>query len=183
MGWLRKKFKQLKKKVKKVLSTPWGRILGMVGMYFAMGAAAKAFSGWWGSLGQAGTQAGTQVSKVTEIAETSGSIIPKEAIGESLKESALMAKDRTALLSGINNSAGNLKANLLTGSNQAAANSAFSAIDTNLLTNIRAGNTEALNLSNSVTQTVSDNLSQLAKPQQINVKDFLVENMVVQFLI
>lgn len=180
MGWLRKKFKQLKKKVKKVLSTPWGRILGMVGMYFAMGAAAKAFSGWWGSLGQAGTQAGTQVSKVTEIAETSGSIIPKEAIGESLKESALMAKDRTALLSGINNSAGNLKANLLTGSNQAAANSAFSAIDTNLLTNIRAGNTEALNLSNSVTQTVSDNLSQLAKPQQINVQDFLVENMDVQ---
>lgn len=180
MGWLKKKFRQLKKKVKKILSTPWGRILGMVGMYFAMGAAAKAFNGWWGSLGQSGTQAATQVSKVTEIAETSGSIIPKEAIGESLKESALMAKDRTTLLSGINNSAGNLKANLLTGSNQAAANSAFSAIDTNLLTNIRAGNTEALNLSNSVTQTVSDNLSQLAKPQQINVKDFLVENMDVQ---
>ena len=180
MGWLKKKFRQLKKKVKKVLGTPWGRILGMVGMYFAMGAAAKAFNGWWGSLGQSGTQAATQVSKVTEIAETSGSIIPKEAIGESLKESALMAKDRTAFLSGINNSAGNLQANLLTGSNQAAANSAFSAIDTNLLTNIRAGNTEALNLSNSVTQTVSDNLSQLAKPQQINVQDFLVENMDVQ---
>ena len=66
MGWLKKKWKQLKKKLKKILSTKWGRILGMVGMYFAMGAATKAFTNWWGSLGKAGTAAGETAAAAVE---------------------------------------------------------------------------------------------------------------------
>jgi len=167
MGWLKKKFRQLKKKVKKILSTPWGRILGMVGMYFAMGAATKALSGWWNSLGQAGTQAGTQaatqVAEIAEVAE-SGSLVSKEAVAQGFK-------DKATFLNDLNTSAKGLPTNLLTGSNQAAANSAFSAFDTNSIGNYFSGNTEALNLSNSITDTVSQNLAQLKNPQTINVQD------------
>ena len=176
MGWLKKKFRQLKKKVKKILSTPWGRILGMVGMYFAMGAATKALSGWWNSLGQAGTQAGTQaatqVAEIAEVAE-SGSLVSKEAVAQGFK-------DKATFLNDLNTSAKGLPTNLLTGSNQAAANSAFSAFDTNSIGNYFSGNTEALNLSNSITDTVSQNLAQLKNPQTINVQDFLAENIDVQ---
>jgi hypothetical protein len=170
MGWLRKKFKQLKKKVKKILSTPWGRILGMVGMYFAMGAATKAFTNWWGSLGQSGTQA---ASKVVEVASET----PLSEIGT---ETLAQGTNKTTFANNLKTSADNLGNNLLNGSPQDAANSAFSKIDTNLLTDIKQGNTEKLFLDNSVTETVSKSLETLSKPQDINVQDFLVENLDVK---
>ena len=46
MGWIRKKFKQIKKRVKKLLSTKLGRIIGGIGLSMAMGwAAGKLFEG------------------------------------------------------------------------------------------------------------------------------------------
>ena len=46
MGFLRKVGRKVNKKLKKVFGTTLGSIVGMVGLYFMMGAAAKALSGW-----------------------------------------------------------------------------------------------------------------------------------------
>ena len=46
MGWIRKQFRRIRRRVKKLLSTKFGRIIGGIGLSMAMGwAAGKLFEG------------------------------------------------------------------------------------------------------------------------------------------
>tara|TARA_R100000426_G_C4824658_1_gene112167 strand:+ start:1370 stop:2212 length:843 start_codon:yes stop_codon:yes gene_type:complete len=61
MGFLRKVGRKIKKGVKKLFSTKLGRIVGGIGLYMMMGAAAKRLSGWANStFGKAASQASTE---------------------------------------------------------------------------------------------------------------------------
>ena len=58
MGFIRKVGKKVKKRFKKLFNSKLGRVIGMVGLYFALGAAAKGLSNWASStFGQAGASA------------------------------------------------------------------------------------------------------------------------------
>lgn len=81
MGFLRKIGKKIKKGVKKLFSTPLGRIAGTIGLYLAVGAAAKSMTGWWQStFGKIGEQAATEAA-TTAATETAA----KQTVGEGLK--------------------------------------------------------------------------------------------------
>ena len=70
MGFLRKVGRKIKKGVKKLFSSKLGRIVGMVGLYFAMGAIAK---GLTGTFGQAATTTAEAAATTTaEAAATTG---------------------------------------------------------------------------------------------------------------
>jgi len=49
MGFLRKVGRRIKKRMKKLFGSKIGRVLGTVGLYFALGAAAKGLTGWLSS--------------------------------------------------------------------------------------------------------------------------------------
>ena len=187
MGWLKKKFKQLKKKLKKVLSTKWGRILGMVGMYFAMGAATKAFTNWWGSLGKAGTVAGETAAASAEAVKTAeavssvggGELVTKEAIAQgALKDTTTFLADMSKTsesvglgtkfadpissnLTRLQTSANKLTTNALTGSNQEFVNSAISKLDLANLNNISQGKSFGISIQPDITTAVQTNLPQI----------------------
>ena len=63
MGWIRKQFRRIRRRVKKLLSTKFGRIIGGIGLSMAMGwAAGKLFEGaktLFGGLQGASGAAGT----------------------------------------------------------------------------------------------------------------------------
>ena len=180
MGWLKKKFKQLKKKLKKVLSTKWGRILGMVGMYFAMGAATKAFTNWWGSLGKAGTVSGQTAAVTVEggTGAVGGELVTKEAITQGLKDPTTFLADMSKTsesvglgtkfadpissnLTRLQTSANKLTANALTGSNQEFVNSAISKLDLANLNNISQGKSFGISIQPDITTAVQTNLPQI----------------------
>ena len=73
MGKLRKIGRKIKKGVKKLFSSKIGRIVGMVGLYFAMGAAVKGLSNWFSSsFGKAGAAATETTAVATEGAAVTG---------------------------------------------------------------------------------------------------------------
>ena len=75
MGKLRKIGRKIKKGVKKLFSSKIGRIVGMVGLYFAMGAAVKGLSNWFSSsFGKAGATAaeGTVVAAESTVGASGG---------------------------------------------------------------------------------------------------------------
>jgi len=203
MGWLKKKFKQLKKKLKKVLSTKWGRILGMVGMYFAMGAATKAFTNWWGSLGKAGTAVGETAEAVKTAEAVSsvggGELVTKEAITQGLKDPTTFLADLSktsesvgmgatkfadpisANLTRLQTSANKLTTNALTGSNQEFVNSAISKLDLANLNNISQGKSFGISIQPDITSAVQTNLPQietLKLPDINNISKNLKNNFV-----
>jgi len=103
MGFLRKVGRKVKKGVKKLFSTKLGRIVGSIGLYMIMGAAAKSLSGWAQStFGQAASQAGTKAA-----VQTGTDVVSREVAGKAIE-------------SGITNAA----------TNSEAANIAFNAIET-----------------------------------------------------
>lgn len=65
MGFLRKLGRKIKKKLNKVFGKKIGGILGMVGLYFTMGAVAKQLSGWAKSVFGAGK--GKSTAKAVEL--------------------------------------------------------------------------------------------------------------------
>lgn len=71
MGKLRKIGKKLKKGFKKLFSSKLGRVVGMVGLYFAMGAIAKGLTGTFGQA--ATTTAETAATTAGEAAATTAS--------------------------------------------------------------------------------------------------------------
>ena len=73
MGKLRKIGRKIKKGVKKLFSSKIGKIVGMVGLYFALGAAAKGLSNWFSSsFGKAGAAATETTAVVAEGAAATG---------------------------------------------------------------------------------------------------------------
>jgi len=92
MGFLRKVGRKVKKGVKKLFSTKLGRIVGSIGLYMIMGAAAKSLSGWAQStFGQAASQAGTEaaVQAGTEAAVQTGTdVVSREVAGKAITNAA-----------------------------------------------------------------------------------------------
>tara|TARA_R100001086_G_scaffold114296_1_gene58395 strand:- start:3588 stop:4562 length:975 start_codon:yes stop_codon:yes gene_type:complete len=75
MGKLRKIGRKIKKGVKKLFKSKIGKIVGMVGLYFAMGAAMKGLSNWFNSsFGKAGATAaeGTAVAAESTVGASGG---------------------------------------------------------------------------------------------------------------
>ena len=67
MGKLRKIGRKIKKGVKKLFKSKIGKIVGMVGLYFAMGAAMKGLSNWFNSsFGKAGATAAESTAVAAE---------------------------------------------------------------------------------------------------------------------
>lgn len=74
MGKLRKIGRKIKKGVKKLFSSKIGKIVGMVGLYFAMGAAVKGLSNWFSSsFGKAGATATETTLTASEGVAATGS--------------------------------------------------------------------------------------------------------------
>ena len=72
MGFLRKVGRKVKKKLNKVFGEKVGGILGMVGLYFAMGAVAKGLSGWAKSTfgaGKSTAQAANVAQQASDIGQ------------------------------------------------------------------------------------------------------------------
>jgi len=86
MGFLRKVGRKVNKKLKKVFGTKLGSIVGMVGLYFMMGAAAKALSGWASSTFGTATTAASQGAQAAEL----GASVAAES--GALAEAAMTAK-------------------------------------------------------------------------------------------
>ena len=73
MGFLRKVGRKVKKKLNKVFGTTLGSIVGMVGLYFTMGWAAKSLVGWAkGTFGAAEAAAAAQGAQAAELTATVG---------------------------------------------------------------------------------------------------------------
>ena len=73
MGFLRKVGRKVKKKLNKVFGQKVGGILGMVGLYFAMGAVARGLSGWAKSTfgaGKSTADAANVAQKASEVSKT-----------------------------------------------------------------------------------------------------------------
>ena len=70
MGFLRKVGRKVNKRLKKIFGTKLGSIVGMVGLYFMMGAAAKALSGWASSTFGTATTAASQGAQAAELGAT-----------------------------------------------------------------------------------------------------------------
>ena len=140
MGFLRKVGRKVKKGVKKLFSTKLGRIVGSIGLYMIMGAAAKSLSGWAQStFGQAVSQAGTEaaVQAGTEAAVQTGTdVVSREVAGKAIE-------------SGITNAA----------TNSEAANIAFNAIETG----VKEGTTDLIMKPN-LTDAVNDVGKQILDP-------------------
>ena len=110
MGFLRKVGRRIKKRIKKLFSSKIGRVLGTVGLYFALGAAAKGLTGWLSSkFGAAASGAATDATTTAVV------------------EGAAADATTTAVVEG----AGSTVSNSITtaGTNMEAANNAIAAVD------------------------------------------------------
>tara|TARA_A100001391_G_scaffold179694_2_gene144786 strand:+ start:2245 stop:3279 length:1035 start_codon:yes stop_codon:yes gene_type:complete len=162
MGFLRKLGKKLKKGFQKLFSTKLGKIAGTIGLYMAMGAVAKSFTGWFSStFGKAAAETASQAAleetakKTAEEAltktaleetvkkEVTGEIATK-TVGESLKESALSLEKTLTKSKEVLNTLDNPASTFAD-----KANTVIDAIDTNII------NGGDLTVSNSLTDSVS----------------------------
>ena len=89
MGFLRKIGRKVNKKLSKIFGAKMGKIVGMVGLYFVMGAAAKQLSGWSKSMFGKGTAATTNAgTKAVELTAGVG-----ESVAAQIDTTAALAKD------------------------------------------------------------------------------------------
>ena len=103
MGFLRKVGRKVNKKLKKVFGQKIGSILGMVGLYFAMGAVAKGLSGWakstFGTTSSTGAAAGTTASTTASSASAAASGVESIAAGtDALSQTLSGLKDGSSFL-------------------------------------------------------------------------------------
>lgn len=147
MGFLRKIGRKVKRGIKKLFSTKLGSIVGSIGLYLVMGAAAKSLSGWAQStFGQAAAQTGTQVA--TETAVQAGT------------EAAVQAGTEAAVQAGTDVVSRDIAGKVMNAStNSEAANITFNQID-NL---VKEGSSDLI-MKNNVTDAVSDVGKQLLQP-------------------
>jgi len=164
MGKLRKIGRKIKKGVKKLFSSKIGRIVGMVGLYFAMGAVAKGLSNWFGStFGKASTAA----AETTAAVETTAAA-----------ESAIGAGGGFGVQSGTlttGGGGGGTIESLIEGAatNADAANNAYAAIDSSAI----AGNTiPSPTLTESNTNLIDSNILDQTVPEVTDNLNLLEKN-------
>ena len=114
MGWIRKQFRRIRRRVKKLLSTKFGRIIGGIGLSMAMGWAAgklfegakTLFGGVQGASGAAGASTTAATTASTTAAKTGTETLMaglqeggKQALGQTTREGmvALSESARTTL--------------------------------------------------------------------------------------
>lgn len=152
MGKLRKIGRKIQKKLNKVFGSKLGSVVGMIGMYFAMGAVAKGLTNWASStFGQAASTTAGAAAETTAQVGVEAATLAEEKMSESLTAD-VAAKTETML--------GETAAKTTTGpsvdsmitnatSNADAANTAMAAYDSRVL-----GSTELGSLNNNITDEV-----------------------------
>jgi hypothetical protein len=153
MGFLRKIGRKVKKGVKKLFSTKLGSIVGSIGLYLVMGAAAKSLSGWAQStFGQAAAQTGTQA--VTDAAVQTGTqAVTDVATKETLQKAATGLQETITSSKDFLNNIGKAK------TNSEKLNMTINAIETG----VKEGTTDLV-MKNNLTDAVSDIGTQILDP-------------------
>lgn len=135
MGFLRKIGRKVKKGIKKLFGSKIGRVLGTVGLYFALGAAAKSLTGWFGSkFGAAASGAATDAT-TTAVVEGAGTEIAKEAATDAVGKELTLDLSTEALTQANTTQPNVLNTTKISdsintaGTNMEAANNAIAAID------------------------------------------------------
>ena len=135
MGYLRKVGRRIKKGLKKVFGSKIGRVLGTVGLYFALGAAAKGLTGWLSSkFGAAASGAATDAT-TTAVVEGAGTEIAKEAATDAVSNQVTLDLSADAFVDRAQKEGLLFDTNTISnsietaGTNMEAANNAIAAID------------------------------------------------------
>jgi len=104
MGFLRKVGRKVKKKLNKVFGQKVGGILGMVGLYFAMGAVAKGLSGWAKSTFGAGKSTADAAALTQKVSDTAQATLDAKSAADStavITEAAKKGVDATVATTGV----------------------------------------------------------------------------------
>ena len=135
MGFLRKVGRRIKKRIKKLFGSKIGRVLGTVGLYFALGAAAKGLTGWLSSkFGAAASGAATDAT-TTAVVEGAGTEIAKEAATDAVGKELTLDLSTEALTQANVTQPNVLNTTKISdsintaGTNMEAANNAIAAVD------------------------------------------------------
>ena len=135
MGFLRKVGRRIKKRMKKLFGSKLGRVLGTVGLYFALGAAAKGLTGWLSSkFGAAAGGAATDAT-TTAVVEGAGTEIAKEAATDAVGKELTLDLSTEALTQANTTQPNVLNTTKISdsintaGTNMEAANNAIAAVD------------------------------------------------------
>ena len=164
MGFLRKVGRKVSKKLNKIFGQKMGSIIGMVGLYFAMGWAAKGLSGWaqsaFGTVGE--TAKAAEAAKVAEAAKTTAEIAKTTAdVAASGKELAAL-KDFSTVTKGTQSATGlnmaNVEAAVTTGSQTVQNLTANAATNVDSF-NAWVGGHESLVTSGKMAPTISNSLT------------------------
>jgi len=115
MGFLRKVGRKVKRKLNKVFGAEIGNIIGMVGLYFTMGAVAKGLSGWAKTTFGAGkgTADAAAIQQASEVAKTTADVAASGKELAALKDFSTVTKG-TQSATGLNMA--NVEAAVTTGS-------------------------------------------------------------------
>lgn len=103
MGFLRKVGRKVKKKLNKVFGQKLGSIIGMVGLYFAMGAVAKGLSGWAKSTFGAGKSTADAAALTQKVSDTAQATLDAKSAADStavITEAAKKGVDATVATTG-----------------------------------------------------------------------------------
>jgi len=171
MGKLRKIGRKIKKGVKKLFSSKIGSIVGMVGLYFAMGAVAKGLTNFFG---QAGAKTGATVTEEVVKEE-----VKKEAVKDAVtKEISEVAAGKDALSKKVSTLIETSPTNV------DAANQAFKAIDSSAIAGntmpsptLTEANTNLID-SNILDQNVAEVNNNLVLKENMIGSDMLAENTI-----
>ena len=135
MGFLRKVGRRIKKRMKKLFGSKIGRVLGTVGLYFALGAAAKGLTGWFSSkFGAAAGGAATDAT-TTAVVEGAGTEIAKEAATDAVSNQVTLDLSADAFVDRAQKEGLLFDTNTISnsietaGTNMEAANNAIAAVD------------------------------------------------------
>jgi hypothetical protein len=166
MGFLRKVGRKVNKKLNKVFGEKVGGIIGMVGLYFAMGAVAKGLSGWAKSTfgaGKSTADAAAAVQQASEVAKTTADVAASGKELAALKDFSTVTKG-TQSATGLNMA--NVEAAVTTGSQTVQNLTANAATNVDSFNAWVGGHESLLNqgklpttVSPSLTDTVIENVS------------------------
>ena len=104
MGFLRKVGRKVKKKLNKVFGEKVGGILGMVGLYFAMGAVARGLTGWAKSTFGAGKSTADAAALTQKVSDTAQATLDAKSAADStavITEAAKKGVDATVATTGV----------------------------------------------------------------------------------
>ena len=183
MGKLRKIGRKIKKGVKKLFSSKIGRIVGMVGLYFAMGAVAKGLSNWFGStFGKASTAA----AETTVAAESavgagggfgvqSGTLVTGGGGGGTIgTEAALSSAEISEVAKGKDALSKKVSTLIETSpTNVDAANNAYAALDSSA---IIGNTTPSSTITDALVETTESNILDQTVPEVTENLNLLEKN-------